>query len=42
MRPLYYDFTLSDENVVNGTAANDPLIVHEFMFGEDVVFSKLP
>lgn len=42
MRPLYYDFTLSDENVVNGTAVNDPLIVHEFMFGKDLVLLMLP
>ncbi|KAF8064969.1 family 31 glycoside hydrolase [Lyophyllum atratum] len=33
MRPLYYDFSLSDAFVVEGTAANDPAIVHQFMFG---------
>ncbi|KAK0449736.1 glycoside hydrolase family 31 protein [Desarmillaria tabescens] len=35
MRPLYYDFSLSDENVVNGTRSNDPNIIHEYMFGEN-------
>ncbi|THV05612.1 glycoside hydrolase family 31 protein [Dendrothele bispora CBS 962.96] len=33
MRPLYYDFTLSDPFVVNATKANDPDVVHEFMLG---------
>ncbi|KAG7448767.1 glycoside hydrolase family 31 protein [Guyanagaster necrorhizus] len=32
MRPLYYDFSLFDDNVVNGTKANDPSIIHEYMF----------
>ncbi|KAJ8698978.1 hypothetical protein PTI98_005623 [Pleurotus ostreatus] len=41
MRPLYYDFTLSDENVVNGTAVNDPLIVHEFMFGPRILVAPV-
>ncbi len=35
MRPLYYDFSSSDDNVVNGTRANDPSIIHEYMFGEN-------
>ncbi|KAJ8483389.1 hypothetical protein ONZ45_g14620 [Pleurotus djamor] len=33
MRPLYYDFSLTDSFVVSGTASNDPLIAHEYMFG---------
>ncbi|KAF7440145.1 hypothetical protein PC9H_000489 [Pleurotus ostreatus] len=33
MRPLYYDFSLSDPFVSEATAANDPLVVHQFMFG---------
>ncbi|KAF4576252.1 hypothetical protein EYR36_004229 [Pleurotus pulmonarius] len=33
MRPLYYDFSLSDRFVAQGTATNDPLVVHQFMFG---------
>lgn len=34
MRPLYYDFSLSDEFVVNATKANDPLVTHQFMLGQ--------
>ncbi len=33
MRPLYYDFSLSDSFVAQATATNDPLVVHQFMFG---------
>jgi hypothetical protein len=33
MRPLYYDFSLSDPFVASGTKANDPIIVHQYMFG---------
>lgn len=33
MRPLYYDFSLSDPFVSEATATNDPLVVHQFMFG---------
>lgn len=33
MRPLYYDFSLSDTFVATGTAVNDPRIIHQFMFG---------
>ncbi|KAF9078456.1 glycoside hydrolase family 31 protein [Rhodocollybia butyracea] len=33
MRPLYYDFSLSDAFVANGTQTNDPTIVHQFMMG---------
>ena len=33
MRPLYYDFSLSDPFVANATAANDPLVVHQFLLG---------
>jgi len=33
MRPLYFDFLVSDDFVKNGTQANDPAIVHQFMFG---------
>ncbi|KAF9457895.1 glycoside hydrolase family 31 protein [Collybia nuda] len=33
MRPLYYDFSLSDPFVANGTGNNDPSVVHQYMFG---------
>lgn len=33
MRPLYYDFSLSDPFVAQATGANDPLVVHQFMLG---------
>ncbi|KAL1704236.1 glycoside hydrolase family 31 protein [Schizophyllum commune] len=33
MRALYYDFSLSDPAVVEGTRTNDPSIVHEYMLG---------
>ncbi|KAF8868633.1 glycoside hydrolase family 31 protein [Infundibulicybe gibba] len=33
MRSLFYDFSLSDQFVVDGTRNNDPLIIHQFMFG---------
>ncbi|THH21409.1 hypothetical protein EW146_g126 [Bondarzewia mesenterica] len=33
MRPLYYDFSASDPLVVSATAANDPLVVHQFLLG---------
>lgn len=32
MRPLYYDFSL-DPLVVKATGANDPSVIHQFMFG---------
>lgn len=37
MRPLYYDFSLSDEFVVNATKANDPLVTHQFMLGQIIL-----
>ncbi|KAF5350612.1 hypothetical protein D9756_008631 [Leucocoprinus leucothites] len=33
MRGLYYDFSLTDEFVRNATRANDPAVIHQFMFG---------
>ncbi|KAK0494724.1 glycoside hydrolase family 31 protein [Armillaria luteobubalina] len=41
MRPLYYDFSLSDENVLNGTRANDPNIIHEYMFGPRILVAPV-
>ncbi|KAI5117510.1 hypothetical protein M0805_003915 [Coniferiporia weirii] len=38
VRGLYYDFS-SDEAVVNGTAKNDPAIVHQYMFGPRLLIS---
>ncbi|KAI0078069.1 glycoside hydrolase family 31 protein [Panus rudis PR-1116 ss-1] len=40
MRPLYYDFS-SDPRVVNGTANNDPLIVHQYMFGSRLLVAPV-
>lgn len=34
MRPLYYDFSLTDPFVVSGTKTNDYAIIHQFMLGE--------
>ncbi|EKM78298.1 hypothetical protein AGABI1DRAFT_121418 [Agaricus bisporus var. burnettii JB137-S8] len=33
LRPLYFDFSKSDEFVRKGTKTNDPVVVHQFMFG---------
>jgi hypothetical protein len=33
MRPLYLDFSKSDEFVRNATKSNDPSVIHQFMFG---------
>ncbi|KAI3613081.1 glycoside hydrolase family 31 [Moniliophthora roreri] len=41
MRPLYYDFSLSDPFVVNGTKANDPSIVHQYMFGQRLLVAPV-
>ncbi|EIM87213.1 glycoside hydrolase family 31 protein [Stereum hirsutum FP-91666 SS1] len=41
MRPLYYDFSLSDEFVVNATKANDPLVTHQFMLGPRILVSPV-
>ncbi|KII91682.1 glycoside hydrolase family 31 protein [Plicaturopsis crispa FD-325 SS-3] len=41
MRPLYYDFSLSDSFVVSATAANDPLVVHQFMLGPRILVSPV-
>jgi alpha-D-xyloside xylohydrolase len=38
MRPLYYDFSLSDPFVVKGTQENNPAVVHQYMFGNGLVF----
>jgi alpha-glucosidase (family GH31 glycosyl hydrolase) len=32
LRGLFFDFS-NDPAVVNGTAVNDPAIVHQYMFG---------
>ncbi|EEB90455.1 hypothetical protein MPER_11336 [Moniliophthora perniciosa FA553] len=34
MRPLYYDFLLSDPFVANATRFNDPAVIHQFMSGQ--------
>ncbi|ETW77514.1 glycoside hydrolase family 31 protein [Heterobasidion irregulare TC 32-1] len=41
MRPLYYDFSLSDPFVANATAANDPLVVHQFLLGPRILVSPV-
>ncbi|TFY80519.1 hypothetical protein EWM64_g3490 [Hericium alpestre] len=41
MRPLYYDFSLSDPIVVNGTRANDGLVTHQFMLGPRILVSPV-
>ncbi|KAK7461906.1 hypothetical protein VKT23_008337 [Stygiomarasmius scandens] len=41
MRPLYYDFTLSDPFIVNATKANDPSVVHEFMLGPRLLIAPV-
>ena len=33
MRGLYLDFSLSDDFVVKATQANNPVVIHQFMFG---------
>ncbi|KAL9709227.1 hypothetical protein Ac2012v2_007581 [Leucoagaricus gongylophorus] len=33
MRPLYFDFSLTDEFVQSATQGNDPAVIHQFMFG---------
>ncbi|KAL5492091.1 hypothetical protein ACEPAI_3538 [Sanghuangporus weigelae] len=38
VRALYYDFS-SDETIINGTARNDPAIVHQYMFGPRLLVS---
>lgn len=39
MRPLYYDFSLSDPFIANATGSNDPSVVHQFMFGNELCCS---
>ncbi|KAG7095263.1 hypothetical protein E1B28_006036 [Marasmius oreades] len=41
MRPLYYDFSLSDPFVANATRFNDPSIVHQFMFGQRLLVAPV-
>ncbi|KAJ3754565.1 family 31 glycoside hydrolase [Lentinula raphanica] len=41
MRPLYYDFSLSDPFVVVGTQTNDPTIVHQFMLGPRILVAPV-
>ncbi|KAI0313243.1 glycoside hydrolase family 31 protein [Amylostereum chailletii] len=41
MRPLYFDFSLSDPFVVNATRANDPLVVHQYLFGPRMLVSPV-
>ncbi|EGO01163.1 glycoside hydrolase family 31 protein [Serpula lacrymans var. lacrymans S7.3] len=41
MRALYFDFSLSDPFVASATAANDPLVSHQFMFGPRILVSPV-
>ncbi|TFY81860.1 hypothetical protein EWM64_g2146, partial [Hericium alpestre] len=41
MRPLYYDFSLSDPIVVSGTRANDGLVTNQFMLGPRILVSPV-
>ncbi|KAJ3731546.1 glycoside hydrolase family 31 protein [Lentinula guzmanii] len=41
MRPLYYDFALSDPFVVTGTQTNNPKIVHQFMMGPRILVAPV-
>ncbi|KAL0576421.1 hypothetical protein V5O48_005557 [Marasmius crinis-equi] len=41
MRPLYYDFSLSDSFVANATRFNDPAVVHQFMFGQRLLVAPV-
>ncbi|KAA1474565.1 glycoside hydrolase family 31 protein [Dentipellis sp. KUC8613] len=41
MRPLYYDFSLSDPLVANATRANSPLVTHQFMLGPRILVSPV-
>ncbi|KAJ3799473.1 glycoside hydrolase family 31 protein [Lentinula aff. detonsa] len=41
MRPLYYDFALSDPFIVTGTQTNDPKIVHQFMMGPRILVAPV-
>ncbi|KAF5392803.1 hypothetical protein D9757_000927 [Collybiopsis confluens] len=41
MRPLYYDFSVSDPTVAKGTGANDPTIVHQFMMGPRLLIAPV-
>ncbi|KAF8916511.1 glycoside hydrolase family 31 protein [Mucidula mucida] len=41
MRPLYYDFAVSDEFVVYGTRENRPDIVFQYMFGPRLLISPV-
>ncbi|TFK52912.1 glycoside hydrolase family 31 protein [Heliocybe sulcata] len=41
MRPLYYDFSVSDEMVVNATATNNPLVTHQFMLGPRILVAPV-
>ncbi|KAL1741983.1 glycoside hydrolase family 31 protein [Schizophyllum fasciatum] len=41
MRALYYDFSLSDPTVVEGTRTNDPSIVHEYMLGQRLLVAPV-
>ncbi|TRM67097.1 glycoside hydrolase family 31 protein [Schizophyllum amplum] len=41
MRALFYDFSLSDPAVVEGTRFNDPAIVHEYMLGPRLLIAPV-
>ncbi|KAE9402747.1 glycoside hydrolase family 31 protein [Gymnopus androsaceus JB14] len=41
MRPLYYDFSLTDPFVVNGTKTNDYTIIHQFMQGPRLLIAPV-
>ncbi|TFK31775.1 glycoside hydrolase family 31 protein [Crucibulum laeve] len=40
MRPLYFDFS-SDPVIVHATRTNDPVIVHQFMFGPRLLIAPV-
>ncbi|THU93345.1 glycoside hydrolase family 31 protein [Dendrothele bispora CBS 962.96] len=41
MRPMYYDFSLSDPFVRNGTRSNDPRIIYQFMMGPRLLIAPV-
>ncbi|KAA1474566.1 glycoside hydrolase family 31 protein [Dentipellis sp. KUC8613] len=41
MRPLYFDFSISDPFVANATRFNEPLVTHQFMLGPRILVSPV-
>uniref|UniRef100_A0A0W0F472 Glycoside hydrolase family 31 protein n=1 Tax=Moniliophthora roreri TaxID=221103 RepID=A0A0W0F472_MONRR len=41
MRPLYYDFSLSDPFVANATRFNEPAVIHQFMLGQRLLIAPV-